>query len=311
MLVPLAAVALVFLAVPARGERRPVRAPSSVRRPSLPVSAAASWERGREKEEREDWSGASRDYRRLVNDYPGSELAPEAQFRLGVCLEKTGRLVGAFQAYRELLRRYPGKGNLGEILERELRIGEVFLEGKKLPFLFLPLRSGLSFAAEVFQGILETAAFSDVSPRAQYDLGLIHYRRGRYEEAEVEFDRVVTVYSLSGQVPDALFMLGLCAYERALRADYDQFFVSRAARWFETFIRRCPDHPRREEAKTKLADLLGRQAEKLYRVGHFYQRKKAWEGARVYYGEIARRFPDTSWAKKADSRLKEMEAKSR
>lgn len=290
-----------------RGADRPSRPPSDSARPRVTSEPLEYFEAARRKEADEKWRAAARYYRRLVKDYPDSELAPDAQFRLGYCLGKSDRLYDAFRAYRELLRRYPGKGNLGEILERKLVIGRAYLEGRRRPFLFLRLRSGLPVAAEIFQSILETAVFSDVSPEAQYGLGMVRLRQGRYEEAEFEFEKVLSRYSLSERVPDALFQLGLCAYERALRADYDQFFVDRAARWFETFLRRHPDHPRREEARTKLADLLGRRAESLFRVGKFYQRRGRPEGARIYYREVVRKYPETSRAADARKRLAEME----
>ncbi len=301
------AVAAVLCAFPVRGADRPSHPPSASARARGSAEPYEYFETARRKEADEEWRAAARYYRRLVNDYPDSELAPDAQFRLGYCLEQSGRLYDAFQAYRELLRRYPGKGNLGEILERKLVIGRAYLEGRRRPFLFLRLRSGLPVAAEIFQSILETAVFSDVSPEAQYGLGMVRFRQGRYEEAEIEFEKVLSRYSLSELVPDALFKLGLCAYERALRADYDQFFVERAARWFETFLRRHPDHPRREEAGTKLADLLGRRAESLYRIGRFYQRRGRPEGARIYYQEVVRDYPETSRAVDARKRLAEME----
>lgn len=305
------AVLLAAGAYEARAEYRSFRSRPAEERPDVEETPSALLEKGSAAEEREEWRAAVRLYRRLVERFPESELAPEAQFRYGYALERSGRLHPAFRAYQELLRRYPGKGNLGLILERKLKIGREYLEGRRRPFLFIRIRSGLSLAEEIFQSIIDTAVFSDAAPEAQYNLGLIRMKQGRYEEAEVEFEKVLSRYSLSDKAPDAVYQLGLSSYQRALRADYDQFFVQRAVRWFETLLRRYPDHPRRDEAATKLADLVGRQAEKLYRVGRFYQRRRRWEGARIYYENIIRRFPDTSWARKARERLAALDREGR
>jgi tetratricopeptide (TPR) repeat protein len=66
---------------------------------------------------------AKRAARRVVNVWPLSDYAPEAQYLMGRIHEEDGKLERAFKAYQRVLERYPKHENYEEILGRQkLRI---------------------------------------------------------------------------------------------------------------------------------------------------------------------------------------------
>lgn len=242
-------------------------------------------------------------YEDLVDDYPESSLAPSAQFRIGVCLEKEDELYDAFEAYQTLLDDYPGKGNLGEILKHQFDIGKAFLDGRKRYFLFFRIRSGLGTAEKIFRTVVNNATFSRVSPQAQYSLGQALKMQGNYEDAVTEYEMVLNNYPGTDVIPLALFKLGVCYYEEALRSDYDPKEVNKATRYFKRFIKRYPDNPLRAEADEKISELIDLKAEKAYDIAAFYERTDSPEGARLYYRKIIDRYPDSRYARLAREKL--------
>ncbi len=269
-------------------------------------AARILWEEGQDREAEGEWKRALKIYRELVEDYPRSPQAPEAQFRVGVCLEELDDLYGAFRAYQTLLEQFPGKGNLGEILSRQYEIGEAYLQGRKRPFLFLKIRSGLGRAEEIFRTILNNATFSKVSPRAQWGLARSFQLRGDFREAILEYEQVLVNYPGTEVIPSALFQMGVCYYREALRADYDQREVDEAVRNLRRFIHSFPEDPNRTRAEEMIVELMDRKAKKAFEIARYYESKGSPAGARIYYREVAERYPESKYAGPAREKLDEM-----
>jgi len=284
---------------------------AEIRFPPHPAAVSGTadeiWSRAEKLEAEGRLRKAAELYQELVDNYPDSKPAPDALYRLGACREKLDELYPAFKAYQQLLDDYPGRGDLNDILSRQFKIGEAFLEGRKRDFLLLPIRSGLPYADEIFAAIVSNATFSDYAPRAQYNRGLALQRQGKYEEAELEYDLVYKNYSNSEMLAPAIFQKGVCAYEQALGTNYDQNETARAIRWFKTFIRRFPDNEYRGAAEKYLKELRGREAEKSYKIGRYYERKGSRQGALIYYRDIIKDYPGTRWAELAAERLAGLE----
>jgi tol-pal system protein YbgF len=57
---------------------------------------------------RQDWAGALAAFQETVERSPKGNKVPDALLKTGKCLEKLGDAASAKEAYREVLRRYPG-----------------------------------------------------------------------------------------------------------------------------------------------------------------------------------------------------------
>ncbi|MDP8276533.1 MAG: outer membrane protein assembly factor BamD, partial [Candidatus Euphemobacter frigidus] len=266
-------------------------------------NARLLWKEAQALELESEFGKALDRYEDLVDDYPESELSSSAQFRIGVCLEKEDELYDAFEAYQTLLDDYPGKGNLGEILKRQFDIGKAFLDGRKRYFLFFRIRSGLGTAEKIFRTVVNNATFSRVSPQAQYSLGEALRMQGNYEDAVTEYEVVLNNYPGTDVIPLALFNLGVCYYEEALRSDYDPKEVDKAVRYFKRFVKRYPNNPIRAEADEKISELIDLKAEKAYDIAAFYESAGSPEGARLYYRKIIDKYPDSRYARLAREKL--------
>ncbi len=70
--------------------------------PGSPEAPGALWEKARFLEEEKRWGEAVVAFRSLSELYPGSALAPDARFRAGLCLYKSGDLHGAQSSFADL-----------------------------------------------------------------------------------------------------------------------------------------------------------------------------------------------------------------
>ena len=75
---------------------------------------------------------------------------------------------------------------------------------------------------------------------------------------------------------------------------------------FTDFSVLYPDDPRVPQAQEHIASLRTEQARGAMIVARFYEKKKMWDGALVYYNEVLLRDPNSKYADEAKLRIEEI-----
>ncbi len=261
--------------------------------------------------DRKDYHRALREFQKLLKAYKQSREAAEAQYYLGRCQEELRDYYRAFLEYRKTVQTYPSTTHFEEILEREFRIGNYFLSGKPRKLFgmaaILPARDK---AVEIFQAIVEDGPFSEHGPLAQYNVGLAHLALQDYEQAVSAFEQVISRYPDSPLVDQARFQIAQASLKGTFQPVYDQSPTDLAIRELETFLREYPKSELVGEASSRLKELKERRAQHEYQVGQFYEQRKRFASARVYYETIVDQFAQTPWASKAAERLHVLQSKA-
>jgi len=238
-------------------------------------------------------------YQKVVDEFPSSPLAPEAQFRVAEMLEKTRNYYPAFNAYQAVLDKYPSYPKVNLILNRQFKIGNLFLQGKSVAFLRINPSGSANRAITIFRKIISNAPFSDIAPNAQYNLGVTYMQKKDYMEAAIEFEKISARYPQSDFVSQAKYQLGVCAYRQASAAPYDQEAAQDAINKLARFIDEFASDKNVESAKEMLSDLQSRKAGSLYQIGTFYEQRESPRAALIYLKEVMRDYPLTRYAEKA------------
>lgn len=245
---------------------------------------------------------------RLIKYFPKAYEASEAQFYIGLSFEGLDDLYKAFKAYQRVIDKYPFSGRIEEIIEREVKIGESFMFGKR-PKAFgleLPVENP---ALEIFRKVVENSNYGKNAPHAQYLLGMTLKNLNRFQEARDELEKVVTTYPDSHWAPLAKFQAADCESKIAPKIDYDQELTKEAKKKFEDFVDSHPDTNLIDEAQSKIDKLKEKEAEGALKIAEFYEKQKKYDSARIYYEEIAATCPYCLAATKAREKLKELETK--
>ena len=254
--------------------------------------------------EQKDYQRARIEFNKLIKQFPDSREAPEAQYYIGRSYEELADYYPAFQQYHKTIQTYPSSSRFDEILERIYQIGNFFLSGRKRRLLgtaaIIPARDK---AVEVFQAIVEDGPFSQYGELAQYKLGLAHLALGEYEEAVSAFERLIDRYPHSSLVDDARFQLAQASLKGTFRPSYDQHPTDQAIDQLDQFVTENPSSDLSPEAVERLHTLREQRAAHEFEVAQFYERRKQWASARLYYETIVDKFAETAWAPKAAGRL--------
>lgn len=277
-----------------------------------------SWTRGRAKDQLEvaqkafdakDYSITIKAATRTVKAWPFSDYAPQAQYLLGRAHEAKGDDQAAFNAYQKLVERYPKGSNYDEVLLRQMAIANRFLAGQWFKFFGLvPGYRSMDKTIAMYEKVLKNGPFSEVAPQAQINIGVANEKRFMkdYPEAARAYERAADKYADRKEGQDALFRLGQTYQRQAGKAEYDQSVAGQAIASFTDFITLYPEDTRAAEARRHISELKNEQARGSIETARYYEKRKRWKAARIYYNEvnvILRESPDAPYAVEARRRL--------
>lgn len=254
--------------------------------------------------EKQDYDRARIELKKLLTHYKSAREAAEAQYYLGRCHEAKADYYEAFLEYRKTIQTYPSSSRFNEVLERMAQIGNYFLSGKKRRLLgtaaLLPARDK---AIEIFQAIVEDGPFSQQGELAQYKLGLAHLALGEYEQAVSAFQQLIERYPTSPLVDDARFQLTQASLKGTFKPEYDQAPADQAIEELGAFVKEYPTSDLAPQAVERLQVLRERRAAHEFQVAQWYERRRQFTAALVYYQEIVAQYAGTSWAPQASARI--------
>ncbi|MCB9800302.1 MAG: outer membrane protein assembly factor BamD [Candidatus Omnitrophica bacterium] len=240
----------------------------------------------------------------LIDKNPGAQIIGEAQYRRGTIYEEKGDYWKAFTAYRDIVKSYPNSERMDEVIEREFRIANLFLSGKKAKLMGLEILPSTPKAIEIFKHIIDNAPYGAYGDQSQYRLGMTYKKIGQFDRAVESFQNLIEQYPQSEFVGDARFQIAETSFLRSQAAYRDQRALDSAASELDRFLARNPDSVGSEEAAKLRQKIDEKNAEKNYQVGLYYEKQSYLQSAMIYYKDVAERYPHTEWGKRAGERMR-------
>ncbi len=262
-----------------------------------------------EAESKGNLSRAQKAYRAIVRKYRGDTLAPAAAFNFAQVTEKRGDYLKAAAAYRVLVEQYPRSPNFNEAIEAQFRIGEMYLAGKKLKLLGIPVRTSMERAVEIFAAIVRTAPFGRYTARAQFNIGRATEKQGNAEAAVAAYQAVVERFPDDPVAADAQYQIGYLWFTAARTGVRDAKAAARARTGFEDFLFRYPKSEKVAQARENLRKLERKQTTDALQIAKFYDKQKNYRAAVIYYNDVIRQQPGSTESDRAKKRVDELRAK--
>ena len=269
-------------------------------------SAAAQMRYAEELEQKGDEAGAYKAYKALVKRYGQSVLAPKAQRKVGLLLQKHADYDKAFEAYNTYLTKYPQGVDFDSVVEQAFTIAKLFLEGQKRKIMGVPTTSSMGRAQTMFETIVKNAPFSKFASLAQFNVGQALEKQGKYPEAIKAYQVVVNKYAGDAIADDALYQIGYVRLRETREGSYDRTTVSKARESFEDFINRYPESEKVPQARENLKALEGGNAKGSLDIARFYDKTKQHRAAVIYYNEVIKTQPGSPESEIAKARIEEL-----
>lgn len=255
------------------------------------------------------------DYKKALNEtnkfrdfYGDTDMADDNQFLRGEIHVAQGNYVRAAKEFQKVVTGFPDSDLFDEVIAKQYEIGDMLYEQgqaklKKRWRLFR--KRPLKRAIAVYSTVIDNQPFTDAASEAQYKVGLCHHTRGEYVDAAFEYLRVIEDYGASDWVDDACHSLARCYYDGSLPVDYDQLPCQLAINAIDEFRGRYPDDERVAELQGIRAEMRNTIAGQRFKTAHFYEKRRDFDSARIYYELVVDEFSDTPTAQKAAQWLAE------
>jgi outer membrane protein assembly factor BamD len=262
-------------------------------------------------QEKKNYDNAVGAYRRLLARWPTSSAAQEARLGLGQSLVGLGYLYKGFKEYQNLIEKHPNSPYFDTVLERQYEIGCRFLAGEKHRVWRFRIFSGFDKAIEVFEHVVKNGPYSKVGPEAQFRIGLAYEKQKDYISAVHAYEKILERYPKLPIVEDAQFEIGWAYMKEAGRSEYDQNNANQAVGAFSDFLLRFPDSNKVKRAEELRVDLKQEQSRGLFQIGQFYEKRKNYKAAMIYYNEVIEQNPKSDWAGTAQKKLTALAARQK
>ncbi|MDP2938582.1 MAG: outer membrane protein assembly factor BamD [Candidatus Omnitrophota bacterium] len=255
-----------------------------------------------------NYEKAKTEFEKLIRHFGRSKEAAEAQFFIGVCLEKLNKPYEAFKAYDKVIKKYPFSERTQEIVEKEYMIADKLFKTQRSKV--LEAVAGRDYnVVEILRAVVNNAPYGKYAPIAQYKIGLFYKSIGMYPESKEEFEKVINEYPLSEWVKAAKYQIALSDAQSSLKPNYDQSSTKSALKEFEEFVKVYPEAELTTDAKKQMQDLKNIEAESNFNIAKFYEKQKKIEPAKIYYKHIIADYPNSVWASWAMEKLEALEKK--
>ncbi len=256
-----------------------------------------------------DHANAAACYRWVVRSAPNSKEAPMAQFGLAGALQHQGNLDGAFKEYQNLQKKYPQTPKFEEAVAQQINIANAYLKGKKVKFLGIPIAPSMEKAEEMYTAILKVSPYSKHAPITQFNLGLALEKQGKAQEALAAYQKLLDKYPNSSACDDAQYQIAY-VYQRLgmTGKSQDLSALKESENNYQDFLLQYPNSEKVQQAGENMKSMVSRESQDTLRIARFYDFSKDFKAASIYYNDVIRRFPESSEASVAKTRIDELKS---
>ncbi len=189
------------------------------------------------------------------------------------------------------------------ILEKdlELQVLEAYEEGLK------SLKEGdVIFAAKKFNEAETLFPQSEWAPKSSLMAAYSFYSQDYYEDAILELQRFIKVYSFHENLDYAYYLLGLCWYEQIIDEKKDLQTIVKAKETFSLIIKDFPNTEYALDSEFKIDLINDTLASKEMYIGRYYFERKKWIPAINRFRTVIDNYDTTIYAEEALHRLVEV-----
>ncbi len=244
-------------------------------------------------------------YQRVYENYPSSELAPEAYFQEAEIYKARRQYAPAFTSYGVILKKYGDYPKFNTVLRKQFEVACLLMQGSR-PYYWglIPGFKDYDSAIDYFEKILEKAPFHDLAPEALMNIALVAQERGKAEQVIDALERLIYGYSKSELCEKAYILLGDTYAGLVQGPAYDQAPTRKAYHVYEDFLEAYPNSTLVAEAEAGAKKALEILAASRLELGDFYYKyRNNPKAAVVLYNDAVSIAPNSDVASHAKASI--------
>ncbi|GHT26572.1 hypothetical protein FACS18942_04290 [Planctomycetales bacterium] len=268
---------------------------------------------------------AAKQFKEAARRAPDSVIEEDALHLAAECYFFSDKYANALTMYQKLVIKYQHSKYVDNAVHRLFKIGRYWEEEDRRGVYSVnftdetrPAFDTFGYSKKAYETIFINDPNGPVSDDAVMALASAFLAKGRYqgdmcfEKAAYYYQYLRENYPLSKHIAKA-HEYELLARSRAyLGADYNSKTLDEAGKLADVTLRQFNADLENEDKKEVLAlkeGLIVKQAEREWTLGQYYDKKKYYRSARLYYEKLLDKYPQTEFAEKARKRLDEIKDK--
>ncbi len=271
---------------------------------------------------RQQYAEAAKQFKHAVARGPGSKLEQDALFYKAESLFFAKQYPDAISAYEKLLKQYPNSSHLNKVIRRQFDIARYWEKYHQYkPHWAItpnalddtrPLFDTLGRALKTYESIRLNDPTGPLADDAIMATANSHFLRGRYEDADYNYQLLRREYPRSEHQYEA-HILGLrCKLHRYQGPDYDDTPLREAKQLVKQLKVQFGGELTGEQRDRLVEDqgeINHQLALRQYKRAKYYDGTKHYSSAKFYYAQIARDYPKTELATASLDRIAELGGK--
>jgi outer membrane assembly lipoprotein YfiO len=250
------------------------------------------------------------DYRKVVKAveqflvrHSASPACEEAMNLAGQACMDQGRYWKAYQWHERQISTYPNGTLFRRALDREYKIGEAFVYGRKRRVIKVLKLDARDDGIDILLRINTHAPGTEIAAKSMICVADYYFNRAEYAHAIGVYDEFNKLYPRSNRRPYTMLQAAKAHLLSFGGVQYDDTPLLEARERFIVFAQAYPRIAKRENIPDILMEIRQTLAHKVFHSGKFYERTKRLRSAVYYYQKVVREYADTRWADDARDRL--------
>lgn len=229
----------------------------------------------------------------VVRYHELAPCAPEAYYRLAQAYEQKQDYREAFKSYSQIIDTYPQSPRYTDALNRQLALGMAGANGTlRTPVFWGAWHADMesTVVIEWLRTIIAHAPYNDMAATANSILAKYLVDIEKFDDARVEYRRIVENYPDSKYAPDAQLMLAQLWANDHTRGDRNLVNLTNAREAYEEFTVRFPHHKDAGKALSEASNMKRLLVQQELEVGRYYlERSKEYTSAIFCFEDVIRR----------------------
>lgn len=229
------------------------------------------------------------EHRAIVKKYPLTTAAAMSQFKVGELYRAEGKPEKAFDAFQDFIDNYKGSSAFTDAVRHQYEIAQSGQSGESKGRVFgiVPRKVQQSSLLEWYADIISNAPYTEYAPLSQFAIAQIYEDKGDDALAIQAYQALVDKYPKHPKAAEAQYQIGAIGRSAVEEGSQDLAKIRSARGAMEDVLVAYQDSERASEARAALERFDAVEAEKLLKVGKFYEKQKKYRSAAVYYRKVA------------------------
>lgn len=238
----------------------------------------------------------------LVN-YSGNPACEEAMNLAGQARMDQGEYWAAYQRFEDQIAAYPNGAFFDRALDREYKIADAFLQGRKRRALKILKLSAKDEGLDILMRISGHSPNSELGQKSLLRVADYYFNNRDYRDAISAYEDFEKQYPKSPRRAYAMLQTAKAYVNSYKGIKWDDTPLIDAKKKYEIFAAAYPRMAKREDVSGILKQIHDIRAHKVYNTAEFYRRVERPEAAVFYYRKTVEEFPGTQWADTAKEML--------